>query len=144
MSNISELAESAVETKEELVVNLRRVISDAEDLLAATAGQTDSKIAELRARARQNLSVARQAGRGRRRPARQRPSCRHRHRRVRARQPLVVDRRRGGSRHADRRAVGPPLNRPGRLDAVNPRPEGAATRVRGLFADLLELAQVRL
>ena len=59
MSNISELAESAVETKEELVANLRRVISDAEDLLAATAGQTDSKITELRARARQNLSVAR-------------------------------------------------------------------------------------
>ena len=27
---------------------------------------------------------------------------------------------------------------------MNPRPEGAATRVRGLFADLLELAQVRL
>ena len=60
MSNISELAESAVETKEELVANLRRVISDAEDLLAATAGQTDSKITELRARAKDNLLLARE------------------------------------------------------------------------------------
>ena len=55
----SDLAESASETKEQLVANLRRVVSDAEDLLAATAGQTDSKIAELRARARKNLAVAR-------------------------------------------------------------------------------------
>ena len=57
--NYSDLADSAAETKDQLVSNLRRVVSDAEDLLAATAGQTDSKIAELRARARQNLSVAR-------------------------------------------------------------------------------------
>ena len=49
----SDLAESASETKEQLVANLRRVVSDAEDLLAATAGQTDTKITELRARARQ-------------------------------------------------------------------------------------------
>ena len=40
--------------------NLRRVISDAEDLLAATAGQTDSRVNELRARARENLNVARE------------------------------------------------------------------------------------
>ena len=57
--NYSDLADSAAETKDQLVANLRRVISDAEDLLAATAGQTDSKMAELRARARENLSVAR-------------------------------------------------------------------------------------
>ncbi|MDO5693010.1 MAG: DUF883 family protein [Pseudomonadota bacterium] len=56
----SDLAESAIETKEQLVANLRRVVSDAEDLLAATAGQTDTKITELRARARENLHLARE------------------------------------------------------------------------------------
>ena len=56
----SDLAESASETKEQLVANLRRVVSDAEDLLAATAGQTDSKITELRARAKENLALARE------------------------------------------------------------------------------------
>ena len=60
MSYTSDLADSAVETKEQLVSNLRRVISDAEDLLAATAGQTDTKVAELRARAKENLSLARE------------------------------------------------------------------------------------
>ena len=59
MSNLSEMADTAVEAKEELAANLRRVISDAEDLLAATAGQTDGKMAELRARAKENLAVAR-------------------------------------------------------------------------------------
>ena len=56
----SDLAESASETKEQLVANLRRVVSDAEDLLAATAGQTDTKITELRARAKENLHQARE------------------------------------------------------------------------------------
>ena len=56
----ADLAESAAETKEQLVANLRRVVSDAEDLLAATAGQTDSKITELRARAKENLQLARE------------------------------------------------------------------------------------
>ena len=56
----SDLAESASETKEQLVANLRRVVSDAEDLLAATAGQTDGKMADLRARAKENLAVARE------------------------------------------------------------------------------------
>jgi ElaB/YqjD/DUF883 family membrane-anchored ribosome-binding protein len=51
MSNLSEMADTAVEAKEELAANLRRVISDAEDLLAATAGDSDSRITELRARA---------------------------------------------------------------------------------------------
>ena len=58
--NYSDLAESATETKEQLVANLRRAVSDAEDLLAATAGQTDTKITELRARARENLQLARE------------------------------------------------------------------------------------
>ena len=60
MSYTSDLADSAIETKEQLVSNLRRVISDAEELLAATAGQTDSRVNELRARARENLNVARE------------------------------------------------------------------------------------
>ena len=60
MSNLSEMADTAVEAKEELAANLRRVISDAEDLLAATAGDSDSRITELRARAKQNLAVARE------------------------------------------------------------------------------------
>ena len=60
MSYTSDFVESATETKEQLVSNLRRVVSDAEDLLAATAGQTDSKMADLRARAKENLAVARE------------------------------------------------------------------------------------
>ena len=60
MSYTSHLVDSATETKDQLVSNLRRVVSDAEDLLAATAGQTDSKITELRARAKENLSMARE------------------------------------------------------------------------------------
>ena len=60
MSYSSDLVDSATETKDQLVSNLRRVVSDAEDLLAATAGQTDSKITELRARAKENLSMARE------------------------------------------------------------------------------------
>lgn len=58
MSN--SLTDAAVETKDQLASNLRRVITDAEDLLSATAGQTDSKMAELRARAKDNLMVARE------------------------------------------------------------------------------------
>ena len=60
MSYTSDLVDSATETKDQLVSNLRRVVSDAEDLLAATAGQTDSKITELRARAKEHLSMARE------------------------------------------------------------------------------------
>ena len=60
MSHSADLIESVVESKDQLVSNLRRVVSDTEVLLAATAGQTDSKITELRARARENLLVARE------------------------------------------------------------------------------------
>ena len=107
MSNVSEMVDSADQAKEELVANLRRVISDAEDLLAATAGDADSKIAELRARARQNLAVARDkladADAALRAPRHER------HRRLRARQPLVVHWRGRGHWHAGGRAAGPPL-----------------------------------
>ena len=38
-----QLTEAAIETKEQLAANLRRLIADAEDLLSATAGQTDAR-----------------------------------------------------------------------------------------------------
>ena len=60
MSRTSDLIDSASDTKDQLVANLRRVVSDAEDLLAATAGHSDSRVAELRARARDNLESARE------------------------------------------------------------------------------------
>lgn len=55
-----QLTETAIETKEQLAANLRRLIADAEDLLTATAGQTDSRLIELRDRARENLQIARE------------------------------------------------------------------------------------
>jgi len=58
--NYSDLADSAIETKEQLAASLRRVVSDAEDLLTATADQTDGKISELRERAKENLKLARE------------------------------------------------------------------------------------
>ena len=45
--------------KEKLVRDLQRVITDAEELLHATAGQTEGKVAELRERIRGNLMDAR-------------------------------------------------------------------------------------
>ncbi len=45
--------------KEKLVRDLQRVITDAEELLHATAGQTEGKVAELRERIRANLMDAR-------------------------------------------------------------------------------------
>ncbi len=59
MSHTSDLIDSATDTKDQLVSNLRRVVSDAEELLAATADHTDSRMAALRERARDNLRVAR-------------------------------------------------------------------------------------
>ena len=52
--------ETSAETKEQLLTNLRRIIADAEDLLAATSGQagTDSRIAELRHRVQSSISSA--------------------------------------------------------------------------------------
>ena len=46
-------------SKEKLVHDLQRVIADAEELLHATAGQTESKVVELRERIRGNLMDAR-------------------------------------------------------------------------------------
>lgn len=60
MSDLSDAAESATQTKDELLANLRRVIADGEELLAATAGEGGARFDELRARARRNLLLARE------------------------------------------------------------------------------------
>ncbi|MDR2992171.1 MAG: DUF883 family protein [Burkholderiaceae bacterium] len=59
MSTIAELADPAPENKEQLVANLRRVIADAEELLAATADESSGKLTELRERIKDHLRVAR-------------------------------------------------------------------------------------
>jgi len=59
MSTIDDLASATAESKEQLVANLRRVIADAEELLAATADDGSGKLADLRERVRENLRVAR-------------------------------------------------------------------------------------
>ena len=46
-------------TKEKLVADFRLVVADAEELLRATAGQAGDKMAELRAKAQDNLATAR-------------------------------------------------------------------------------------
>lgn len=46
-------------SKDRLVRDLQRVIADAEELLHATAGQTEGKVAEMRERIRENLIAAR-------------------------------------------------------------------------------------
>lgn len=46
-------------TKKKLVNDLQRVITDAEELLQATANETESKVVEMRERIRENLSAAR-------------------------------------------------------------------------------------
>lgn len=45
-------------TREKLLVDVRRVISDSEEILRATAGQAGDKIADLRTRAQANLATA--------------------------------------------------------------------------------------
>jgi ElaB/YqjD/DUF883 family membrane-anchored ribosome-binding protein len=51
--------DNAVAPKEKLVADLKLVVADAEELLAATASQTGEKIAELRDRMQTNLRMAR-------------------------------------------------------------------------------------
>jgi len=60
MSTTDGLSGVTADSKEQLAVNLRRLVSDAEELLSATADYTDSKMADLRARARENLLAARE------------------------------------------------------------------------------------
>lgn len=60
MAKISDVVDAGVRAREDLAANLRRVISDAEDLLTATAGETGGKLGDLRARATENLARARE------------------------------------------------------------------------------------
>lgn len=46
-------------SKKKLVSDLQRVIADAEELLHATAGETEGKVVEMRERIRENLRAAR-------------------------------------------------------------------------------------
>jgi ElaB/YqjD/DUF883 family membrane-anchored ribosome-binding protein len=46
-------------TADELGANLKQLVSDADELLAATAGSTDSKVADLRKRIGETLKGAR-------------------------------------------------------------------------------------
>jgi ElaB/YqjD/DUF883 family membrane-anchored ribosome-binding protein len=45
-------------SKKKLVRDLQRVITDAEELLPATAGETEGKVVEMRERIRENLIAA--------------------------------------------------------------------------------------
>jgi ElaB/YqjD/DUF883 family membrane-anchored ribosome-binding protein len=56
---MSDVVDAGQVNKEKLVADLRQVISDAEELMRATAHQTDGKIAELRERIGENLRQAR-------------------------------------------------------------------------------------
>jgi ElaB/YqjD/DUF883 family membrane-anchored ribosome-binding protein len=59
MSTIADLSDPTPESKEQLMANLRRVIADAEELLAATADENSGKLSELRERIKDHLLVAR-------------------------------------------------------------------------------------
>jgi len=56
------MAEALTDTaagKKKLVRDLQRVIADAEELLQATANETEGKVVEMRERIRENLMAAR-------------------------------------------------------------------------------------
>ena len=56
---MSKNAQDTLANKEKLVADLQRVITDAEELMAATAHQTEGKVVELRERINENLRQAR-------------------------------------------------------------------------------------
>lgn len=56
---MNDTVQDTAASKQKLVQDLQRVITDAEELLQATAGQTESKVVEMRERIRQNLVAAR-------------------------------------------------------------------------------------
>lgn len=56
---MTDITESNPVNKDKLVADLKTVIADAEELLQATAQQTEGRIAELRERIGENLRVAR-------------------------------------------------------------------------------------
>lgn len=56
---MSDIQNSSLSSQEKLVVDIRAVIADAEDILKATADQTGEKIANLRTRLQDRLLGAR-------------------------------------------------------------------------------------
>lgn len=56
---MSVYAETTTASKERLVADLKQVIADADELMHATAHQTEGKIAEVRERIAENLRSAR-------------------------------------------------------------------------------------
>ena len=56
---MSKNAQDTLANKEKLVADLQRVIADAEELMVATAHQTEGKVVELRERINENLRLAR-------------------------------------------------------------------------------------
>lgn len=56
---MSKSAESAINAQEQLVSDIKSAISDAEEILEATAEQTGEKVATLRARIQERLRAAR-------------------------------------------------------------------------------------
>ena len=53
------MTDNTLQPKDKLVADLKTVVADAEDLLAATAQSTGEKVAELRERLGENLRTAR-------------------------------------------------------------------------------------
>ena len=56
---MSKSAETAINAQEQLVSDIKSAISDAEEILEATAEQTGEKVATLRARIQERLRAAR-------------------------------------------------------------------------------------
>ena len=56
---MNDAATDTAASKQKLVRDLQRVITDAEELLHATANQTEGKVVEMRERIRENLIAAR-------------------------------------------------------------------------------------
>jgi ElaB/YqjD/DUF883 family membrane-anchored ribosome-binding protein len=56
---MDDVQEASLAAKEKLALDLRTVISDAEELLQLTSSQTGERVAELRERMRENLRAAR-------------------------------------------------------------------------------------
>ena len=56
---MSDIQNTSLSSQEKLVVDIRAVIADAEDILKATADQTGEKIANLRTRLQDRLLRAR-------------------------------------------------------------------------------------
>lgn len=59
MTAMTDIADASLASKEKLMTDLKQVIADSEELLQATAHQTEGKVAELRTRMHENLRVAR-------------------------------------------------------------------------------------